>query len=148
MDRTEKAEAVSSLNATLGSAASVVVVRNLGMTVAQSTVLRQQMQLQLDQPQGPDHGRIVRDTAQQRSIVARRRTAKHLVLLPHRIGILGRQVTAREMSVPEEGEFFLQRPLRRDHPGDGQLSGTTDRRYRPEADLQNSGRQTFKPSHR
>ena len=43
MDRTEKAEAVSSLNATLASAASVVVVRNLGMTVAQSTVLRQQM---------------------------------------------------------------------------------------------------------
>src|SRR3546814_5960222 len=43
MDRTEKAEAVSSLNATLSSAASVVVVRNLGMTVAQSTVLRQQM---------------------------------------------------------------------------------------------------------
>jgi large subunit ribosomal protein L10 len=43
MDRTEKAEAVSSLNATLGSAAAVVVVRNLGMTVAQSTVLRQQM---------------------------------------------------------------------------------------------------------
>ena len=36
MDRTEKAEAVSSLNATLASAASVVVVRNLGMTVAQS----------------------------------------------------------------------------------------------------------------
>ena len=43
MDRTEKAEAVSSLNATLASAAAVVVVRNLGMTVAQSTVLRQQM---------------------------------------------------------------------------------------------------------
>src|SRR3546814_3809419 len=43
MDRTEKTEAVSSLNATLSSAASVVVVRNLGMTVAQSTVLRQQM---------------------------------------------------------------------------------------------------------
>src|SRR3546814_779614 len=43
MERTEKAEAVSSLNATLGSAAAVVVVRNLGMTVAQSTVLRQQM---------------------------------------------------------------------------------------------------------
>jgi large subunit ribosomal protein L10 len=43
MDRTEKAEAVSSLNATLANAASVVVVRNLGMTVAQSTVLRQQM---------------------------------------------------------------------------------------------------------
>ncbi len=43
MDRTEKAEAVSSLNATLGSAAAVVVVRNLGMTVAPSTVLRQQM---------------------------------------------------------------------------------------------------------
>ena len=43
MDRTEKAEAVSSLNATLSSAAAVVVVRNLGMTVAQSTVLRQQM---------------------------------------------------------------------------------------------------------
>ena len=43
MDRTEKAEAVSSLNATLSDAASVVIVRNLGLTVAQSTVLRQQM---------------------------------------------------------------------------------------------------------
>ncbi|HZG33842.1 50S ribosomal protein L10 [Sphingopyxis sp. YF1] len=43
MDRAEKAEAVSSLNATLSNAASVVVVRNLGLTVAQSTVLRQQM---------------------------------------------------------------------------------------------------------
>ena len=43
MDRTEKAEAVSSLNATLANAASVVVVRNLGMTVAQSTALRNKM---------------------------------------------------------------------------------------------------------
>ena len=43
MDRAEKAEAVSSLNATLSNAASVVIVRNLGLTVAQSTVLRQQM---------------------------------------------------------------------------------------------------------
>ena len=43
MDRTEKAEAVSSLNATLSNAAAVVIVRNLGLSVAQSTVLRQQM---------------------------------------------------------------------------------------------------------
>jgi large subunit ribosomal protein L10 len=43
MDRAEKAELVSTLNATLGQAAAVVVVRNLGLTVAQSTVLRQQM---------------------------------------------------------------------------------------------------------
>ena len=43
MDRAEKAEAVSSLNATLSNAASVVIVRNLGLTVAQSTVLREQM---------------------------------------------------------------------------------------------------------
>ena len=43
MDRTEKAEAVSSLNATLSNAAAVVIVRNLGLTVAQSTVLREQM---------------------------------------------------------------------------------------------------------
>ena len=43
MDRAEKAEAVSSLNATLSNAAAVVIVRNLGLTVAQSTVLRQQM---------------------------------------------------------------------------------------------------------
>jgi large subunit ribosomal protein L10 len=43
MDRAQKAEAVSTLNATLSSAASVVIVRNLGLTVAQSTVLRQQM---------------------------------------------------------------------------------------------------------
>ena len=43
MDRAEKAEAVSSLNATLSNAAAVVIVRNLGLTVAQSTVLREQM---------------------------------------------------------------------------------------------------------
>lgn len=43
MDRAEKAELVSTLHATLGQAASVVVVRNLGLTVAQSTALRQQM---------------------------------------------------------------------------------------------------------
>ncbi|UNK78874.1 50S ribosomal protein L10 [Sphingopyxis granuli] len=43
MDRAQKAEAVSALNATLSNAASVVIVRNLGLTVAQSTVLRQQM---------------------------------------------------------------------------------------------------------
>lgn len=43
MNRAEKAEAVSQLNATLSNAASVVIVRNLGMTVSQSTVLRQQM---------------------------------------------------------------------------------------------------------
>ena len=43
MDRAQKAEAVSALNATLSNAASVVIVRNLGLTVAQSTVLREQM---------------------------------------------------------------------------------------------------------
>src|SRR3546814_7355405 len=43
MDRAEKAEAVSARNATLSNAATVVIVRNLGLTVAQSTVLRQQM---------------------------------------------------------------------------------------------------------
>src|SRR3546814_5529893 len=43
MDRAEKAEAVSALNATLSNAATVVIVRNLGLTVAQSTVLRQQI---------------------------------------------------------------------------------------------------------
>lgn len=43
MDRAQKAEAVSTLNATLSSAGSVVIVRNLGLTVAQSTALRQQM---------------------------------------------------------------------------------------------------------
>ena len=43
MNRSEKAEAVAQLNAAISEAASVVVVRNLGLTVAQSTVLRQQM---------------------------------------------------------------------------------------------------------
>jgi large subunit ribosomal protein L10 len=43
MNRSEKAEAVTQLNAALSEAASVVIVRNLGLTVAQSTVLRQQM---------------------------------------------------------------------------------------------------------
>ena len=40
MDRSQKAESVASLNATLNEAGVVVVTRNLGMTVAQSTALR------------------------------------------------------------------------------------------------------------
>ncbi len=40
MDRSQKADAVASLNAVLNQAGVVVVTRNLGLTVAQSTVLR------------------------------------------------------------------------------------------------------------
>lgn len=40
MDRSQKAESVASLNATFNEAGVVVVTRNLGMTVAQSTALR------------------------------------------------------------------------------------------------------------
>jgi large subunit ribosomal protein L10 len=43
MDRSQKAESVASLNATFNEAGVVVVTRNLGMTVAQSTVLRTKM---------------------------------------------------------------------------------------------------------
>lgn len=43
MDRTQKTELVSALNATFSEAAVVVVTRNLGLTVAQSTALRQKM---------------------------------------------------------------------------------------------------------
>ena len=43
MDRNQKAEVVSALNAHLADVGVVVVTRNLGMTVAQSTVLRQKM---------------------------------------------------------------------------------------------------------
>jgi len=43
MDRAEKADLVSELNATFGAAGAVVVTRNLGMTVAQSTTLRIKM---------------------------------------------------------------------------------------------------------
>ncbi|MES2291596.1 MAG: 50S ribosomal protein L10 [Pseudomonadota bacterium] len=43
MDRAEKADLVAELNASLGSAGVVVVTRNLGMTVAQSTSLRTKM---------------------------------------------------------------------------------------------------------
>lgn len=43
MDRTQKAELVSALNVTFSEVGVVVVTRNLGMTVAQSTVLRQKM---------------------------------------------------------------------------------------------------------
>ena len=43
MDRNQKAEVVSKLNAELAEVGVVVVTRNLGMTVAQSTVLRQKM---------------------------------------------------------------------------------------------------------
>lgn len=40
MDRSQKADSVASLNAVFNEAGVVVVTRNLGMTVAQSTVLR------------------------------------------------------------------------------------------------------------
>jgi large subunit ribosomal protein L10 len=40
MDRSQKAESVASLNATLNEAGVVIVTRNLGLTVAQSTALR------------------------------------------------------------------------------------------------------------
>jgi large subunit ribosomal protein L10 len=40
MDRSQKAESVASLNAVLNQAGVVVVTRNLGLTVAQSTDLR------------------------------------------------------------------------------------------------------------
>jgi large subunit ribosomal protein L10 len=40
MDRSQKAESVASLNAVFNEAGVVVVTRNLGMTVAQSTALR------------------------------------------------------------------------------------------------------------
>ncbi|HEX5538019.1 MAG TPA: 50S ribosomal protein L10 [Sphingobium sp.] len=43
MDRTQKAEVVSALNVSLGEVGVVVVTRNLGLTVAQSTDLRQKM---------------------------------------------------------------------------------------------------------
>ncbi|MBS0477512.1 MAG: 50S ribosomal protein L10 [Proteobacteria bacterium] len=40
MDRSQKAESVASLNAAFAEAGVVVITRNLGLTVAQSTVLR------------------------------------------------------------------------------------------------------------
>lgn len=43
MDRNEKAEVVAQLRETLSGAGAVVVTRNLGLTVAQSTVLRNKM---------------------------------------------------------------------------------------------------------
>jgi len=43
MDRTQKADAVAQLNATFKEVGVVVVTRNLGMTVAQSTELRTKM---------------------------------------------------------------------------------------------------------
>ena len=43
MDRAEKAEAVADLNRTFAEVGVVVVTRNLGMTVAQSTTLRNKM---------------------------------------------------------------------------------------------------------
>lgn len=43
MDRAQKSEQVTSLNATFADTAVVVVTRNLGMTVAQSTALRVKM---------------------------------------------------------------------------------------------------------
>jgi large subunit ribosomal protein L10 len=43
MDRSQKAESVASLNATFNEAGVVVVTRNLGMTVAQTTALRVKM---------------------------------------------------------------------------------------------------------
>jgi large subunit ribosomal protein L10 len=43
MDRAQKAELVAGLNSTFAEASVVVITRNLGMTVAQSTVLRTKM---------------------------------------------------------------------------------------------------------
>eukprot|EP00611_Tribonema_gayanum_P019920 TRINITY_DN3546_c0_g1_i2.p1 TRINITY_DN3546_c0_g1~~TRINITY_DN3546_c0_g1_i2.p1 ORF type:complete len:164 (-),score=24.45 TRINITY_DN3546_c0_g1_i2:175-666(-) len=43
MDRSQKADAVAQLNAVFNEVAVVVVTRNLGMTVAQSTALRGKM---------------------------------------------------------------------------------------------------------
>jgi len=43
MNRSEKTEAVAALNATFNDAAVVVITRNLGLTVAQSTDLRLKM---------------------------------------------------------------------------------------------------------
>ena len=43
MDRTEKSDLVSSLNASLATVGVVVVARNLGLTVAQTTDLRTKM---------------------------------------------------------------------------------------------------------
>ena len=40
MDRSQKADAVAALNATFNEVGVVVIARNLGLTVAQSTVLR------------------------------------------------------------------------------------------------------------
>lgn len=40
MDRSQKADAVAALNATFSEVGVVVITRNLGMTVAQSTALR------------------------------------------------------------------------------------------------------------
>jgi large subunit ribosomal protein L10 len=43
MDRNEKADVVEALRSTLSGAGAVVITRNLGMTVAQSTALRNKM---------------------------------------------------------------------------------------------------------
>jgi large subunit ribosomal protein L10 len=43
MDRSQKADAVAALNATFNEVGVVVVTRNLGMTVAQTTALRTKM---------------------------------------------------------------------------------------------------------
>ena len=43
MDRSQKADAVAELNATFNEVGVVVITRNLGMTVAQSTALRLKM---------------------------------------------------------------------------------------------------------
>jgi large subunit ribosomal protein L10 len=43
MNRSEKTDAVAALNATFGEAAVVVITRNLGLSVAQSTDLRLKM---------------------------------------------------------------------------------------------------------
>src|SRR3546814_15562303 len=43
MDRSQKTDAVAQLNAVFGEVSVVVVTRNLGLTVAQSTALRTKM---------------------------------------------------------------------------------------------------------
>ena len=58
----------------------------------------------------PDqHGRVFGHRGQQLQPVAHRMTAKGLVLQPHEVGVLHLLDAGREMAVPEQRQFFLQR---------------------------------------
>ena len=63
-----------------------------------------------------DHRRVANDRMCQAAEVAESVVSKQLVLLEHVIAVFDGAIAGGEVSVPEEGHLFLQRPGCFDHP--------------------------------